>query len=77
MSLALQSAGLMPADIGYINAFAGTSTYLNDKSETAAIKNGICGTGLQDPCLFHKIHDRSFTGRIWRGGSRIRRNGDH
>ncbi|MBI5964170.1 MAG: beta-ketoacyl-ACP synthase II [Chloroflexi bacterium] len=37
MSLALQNANLKTADIGYINAH-GTSTYLNDKSETAAIK---------------------------------------
>lgn len=37
MSLALQDAGLRPEDIGYINAH-GTSTPLNDKSETAAIK---------------------------------------
>lgn len=37
MSLALQNAELKPADISYINAH-GTSTYLNDKSETSAIK---------------------------------------
>lgn len=37
MKLALKDAGLAPADIGYINAH-GTSTILNDKSETAAIK---------------------------------------
>ena len=37
MSLALKDAGFGPADIQYINAH-GTSTYLNDKSETAAIK---------------------------------------
>jgi 3-oxoacyl-[acyl-carrier-protein] synthase II len=37
MVLALQDAGLSPTDIGYINAH-GTSTILNDKSETAAIK---------------------------------------
>lgn len=37
MQLALENAGLGPEDIGYINAH-GTSTQLNDKSETAAIK---------------------------------------
>jgi 3-oxoacyl-[acyl-carrier-protein] synthase II len=37
MKLALENAGLDVADVGYINAH-GTSTPLNDKSETAAIK---------------------------------------
>jgi 3-oxoacyl-(acyl-carrier-protein) synthase len=37
MRLALQNAELTPADVDYINAH-GTSTQLNDKSETAAIK---------------------------------------
>jgi 3-oxoacyl-[acyl-carrier-protein] synthase II len=37
MQYALDDAGLAPVDIGYINAH-GTSTTLNDKSETAAIK---------------------------------------
>ncbi len=37
MQLALENAGLATTDIGYINAH-GTSTQLNDKSETAAIK---------------------------------------
>ena len=38
MRLALSNAGLKTTDIGYINAH-GTSTLLNDKSETAAIKS--------------------------------------
>ena len=37
MQYALDDAGINPEDIGYINAH-GTSTPLNDKSETAAIK---------------------------------------
>lgn len=37
MQLALENAGLDVTEIGYINAH-GTSTQLNDKSETAAIK---------------------------------------
>ncbi len=37
MQLAIQDAVLIPSEIGYINAH-GTSTDLNDKNETAAIK---------------------------------------
>jgi 3-oxoacyl-[acyl-carrier-protein] synthase II len=37
MRLALEDAGLQPKDIDYLNAH-GTSTPLNDKSETAAVK---------------------------------------
>ncbi|AGF79107.1 3-oxoacyl-(acyl-carrier-protein) synthase II [Desulfocapsa sulfexigens DSM 10523] len=38
MEMALQDAGLLPSDIDYINAH-GTSTPLNDRCETAAIKS--------------------------------------
>jgi 3-oxoacyl-[acyl-carrier-protein] synthase II len=38
--LALQDAELAPSEIGYINAH-GTSTPLNDRSETAAIKRAF------------------------------------
>ncbi|MFH2051615.1 MAG: beta-ketoacyl-ACP synthase II [bacterium] len=37
MKMALDVAGLEPTQVGYINAH-GTSTYFNDKGETAAIK---------------------------------------
>ena len=37
MQMALDQAGLKPTDIDYLNAH-GTSTLLNDKSETAAVK---------------------------------------
>lgn len=37
MKMALDDAGLQPTDIDYVNAH-GTSTYYNDKYETAAIK---------------------------------------
>lgn len=38
MKLAIEDAGIKPSEIGYINAH-GTSTSLNDKNETAAIKS--------------------------------------
>ena len=41
MNRAIERAGLKPEDIGYINAH-GTSTQLNDKMETSAIK-GVFG----------------------------------
>jgi 3-oxoacyl-[acyl-carrier-protein] synthase II len=40
MRLALEDAGVGPADIGYINAH-GTSTQLNEKLETAAVKHAF------------------------------------
>ncbi len=40
MKLAYQEAGMNPEDINYINAH-GTSTHMNDKTETAAIKSAF------------------------------------
>ena len=40
MRMALRSAGMQPADVGYINAH-GTSTQLNDRLETKAIKRAF------------------------------------
>ncbi len=40
MRLAMEEAGVQPDDVGYINAH-GTSTELNDKTETLAIKKAL------------------------------------
>ncbi len=41
MRLALEDAGVRPSEVGYVNAH-GTSTPLNDKNETLAIKQVCC-----------------------------------
>jgi 3-oxoacyl-[acyl-carrier-protein] synthase II len=48
MSLALDDAGAGPADVAYVNAH-GTSTPLNDRAETEAIKAALGGCAASVP----------------------------
>jgi 3-oxoacyl-(acyl-carrier-protein) synthase len=59
MKLALKQAGLGPRDIDYLNAH-GTSTPLNDKSETAAVKT-VFGEAAYDLAI---SSTKSMTGHL-------------
>lgn len=59
MTLAMEDAGVTPADIGYINAH-GTSTPLNEKLETMAIKRAFGEHAYQIPISSTK----SMTGHL-------------
>ncbi|KYZ75536.1 beta-ketoacyl-[acyl-carrier-protein] synthase II [Anaerosporomusa subterranea] len=59
MRLAIEDAGIDPIQVGYINAH-GTSTPLNDKNETAAIKTVFAGHAQQLPVSSTK----SMTGHL-------------
>jgi len=59
MRLALEQAHLRPQDIGYLNAH-GTSTQLNDKSETAAVKT-VFGESAYDLAI---SSTKSMTGHL-------------
>ena len=63
---ALADAEIEPGAIAYVNAH-GTSTPLNDRSETEALKTALGDAGLQDPDLVDQVRDRA---PARRGGSR-------
>ena len=64
MRWALQDARLNPEEIDYINAH-GTSTPLNDPTETRAIKSVFAEHAYHTPISSTKIHDWSCDGCLW------------
>ena len=69
MRLALQDANLRAEDIGYINAH-GTSTRLNDKSETAAVKTVFGEQAYSVPISSTKSMTGHLLGRFRISGGR-------
>ncbi|WP_017662796.1 beta-ketoacyl-ACP synthase II [Baaleninema simplex] len=67
IQLALKDAGLVPADVSYVNAH-GTSTAANDRTETAALK-----TALGEDCARNIVisSSKSMTGHLLGGAGGI------
>ena len=66
MTLAIESANVAKDEIGYV-ALHGTSTVLNDKTETLAVKNCFGRRAARDPDELDQIDDRPSSGRIGSG----------
>ncbi len=62
MQAALDSAGVKPADVDYVNAH-GTSTPHNDRIETVAIKRTFGDHARKLVRVFDQVDDRSLVGR--------------
>lgn len=60
MKMTMEMAGIEAKDVTYINAH-GTSTHINDRTETNAIKLALRRTQFKSKNKFYKIHDRAFT----------------
>ena len=67
IGLALADAGLEPADVAYVNAH-GTSTPLNDRAETEAIKAALGERASAVPVSSHEVRDRPPARGRRRGG---------
>ena len=65
MTQALQDAKMTPEDVQYVNAH-GTSTYLNDKIETAAVKRVFGDARQQARGLVDEVDGRSPARRVGR-----------
>lgn len=66
MSMAIEEAGLSPADVDYINAH-GTSTHYNDLYETRAIKLAFS----EDAYKVHINSTKSMIGHMFAGGGAV------